>query len=419
MGKAVFTCGSAREVGALLGQWQGAYLRERWARAAHRAAETGRLQELRARAAGFAALLGRVAPHWLEEAAAQAAGCGLEMLDVLALNCLPPAFWGERGEAYVPAPLGVREVTGEVIDVYDAQGVEAGEGGGDCTTFFALGDATLNGDPLLHKNRDERDEAQWCGIKGLDGKARWAGSGDIGNLGAGFVQTEHGWAGANNTGSDIVPEEYVDGALSDAHALRYFAENCDSLENILETVNYLTASGALGGGNFEAGSIWVFVDATRGLVVEATSRRWAHRWFDGNIEDQTTVVRTNHFLLEELLPYARPPHPGSLHRYRRAQELWQLQNGVASIAGAVEIGRDREGAPLAIARNVEDGLNSVTVSAATATVSGYDPRRCQTHVRNGHPAFCPAVILCPVDRVCDSDLLSGAHNAAWRALRGL
>jgi hypothetical protein len=68
---------------------------------------------------------------------------------------------------------------------------------------------------------------------------------------------------------------------------------------------------------------------------------------------------------------------------------------------------------------VEDGLHSVTVSATTATVSGYDPRRCQTHVRNGHPAYCPAVILCPVDRVCDSDLLSGAHNAVSRALRGL
>jgi hypothetical protein len=41
------------------------------------------------------------APHWLEEARAQAQAAAAEAWQLLALNCLPPDFWGKN---YIPAP---------------------------------------------------------------------------------------------------------------------------------------------------------------------------------------------------------------------------------------------------------------------------------------------------------------------------
>src|SRR5437764_1081697 len=82
-----------------------------------------------------------------------------------------------------------------------------------------------------------------------------------------------------------------------------------------------------------------------------------------------SAVRSNHFLLPDLLPYALPPHPGSVRRYERACELWYHHRGYAGISTCGEIGRDRDGAPDSICRNPSDGLGSVTVSTSTATIS--------------------------------------------------
>ena len=176
----------------------------------------------------------------------------------------------------------------------------------------------------------------------------------------------------------------------------------------------LIARKLLGGGGVNYGSIFLFADATRGLIVECTSRRLAHRWFEGD----EMAVRSNHFLLPEMQDYALAPRPGSEARYERAVELWHDSEGFAGISACGEIARDRENAPHSIARNPSDNLGSVTVSASTATISPHDDRRCATHFRNCHPSYTPAVILTPSDRVCDSDLLSGAHNQEWRFYRG-
>ncbi|HEX8552951.1 MAG TPA: carcinine hydrolase/isopenicillin-N N-acyltransferase family protein [Abditibacteriaceae bacterium] len=406
--------GRAQSVGVELGVWQRNILRERVARTFRRAEILGLHDVLRARAAEFSDVVASVAPHWLVEARAQSAAAETEAWQLLAINCLPANFWGKRNREYLAPPLETVGDESDLIDVYDAQGVEAGEGGGDCTSFFALGGATLSGDAILHKNRDERDEVQWCGIRQNEEGFRWAGTGDIGNIGAAWVQTENEWAGANNSGSVVVEGEWLDGKLSDAHALRFFAETCARLEEIPAAVESLVAAEVLGGGGPNGSNIWLFCSAERALVIEATSRRFALRWFD---ESDAMDVRTNHFLLPEMQEFARAPHPSSVARLERASALWHPQNGIASISGSVELGRDRVGAPFAICRNTEDNLNSVTVSTATATLSAIDPRRCQSHLRNGHPMFCPAVILCPVDTVCDSELVSGAHNNRWRRER--
>src|SRR5690606_14389548 len=131
-----------------------------------------------------------------------------------------------------------------------------------------------------------------------------------------------------------------------------------------------------------------------------------------------TAVRTNHFVFPEMQPYSLPAHPDSVARFERVSELWDEQNGFASIPGCGEISRDRENAPFAICRNPSDGLSNVTVSTSTSIISGHDDRRCQTHSRNRHPSFTPAIILTPLDRVSDSDMVSGAHNQQWRDYRG-
>lgn len=410
MGQPVFLVGSTAEVGTHLGLLQRTYLVERVERTLRRAETAGLVDTCRQRAEGFAELLTQCTPHWFKEAEAMAAAAGIDLWPLLAINCLPPHFWGDH---YRPAPLDDAAATEELVNAYDAQGIDLTLGG-DCTTFFALPGATLPGETIFHKNRDERDEVQCLYIKQIDGRHRFVGGGDMGNLGTAHLHTEDFWVGANNTGSPVPPAEYEDNVLNDCHVLRYLAERCASLDDIVPAMEELIANRWLGGGGYEYGMILIFADAARALIVEATSRRLAYRWYE---EEDAMDVRTNHFLLPELQEYCLPPHRGSQHRLERARELWFPQNGYIGIPSCGEIGRDREGAPLAICRNPSDGLGSVTVSTSTATISTADDSRCQTHFRNCHPSYTPALILTPLDRVSDSDLVSGAHNQEWRNYR--
>lgn len=433
MGEPVFLVGTPSEVGRVQGELQRAPLQERVNRVLRRADSSGQLALLHERAERFGEVVQNAAPHWLDESRALCTAANIEVPHLLALNCLPRDFWGRD---YVPAPhLNVQ--SGEVISAFDAQGYEPLMGG-DCTTFFALGPATLGGETLLHKNRDERDELQWLGTKQIENREcrienaekkasansqfsiphssfnRWVGGADIGHLGIAHLHAEDYWVGANNTGSPVPDAEYQDCALNDGHVLRYLAEHCSGLSELLPALDDLLKRGLLGGGGPNFGMIFLFADAQRGLIVECTAHRISHQWFEGD----AMAVRTNHFLLPETQAVALPTPKNSLLRYERARQLWDAHDGYASIAACGEIGRDRENAPQgAIARDVADALGSVTTSSSTATISAHDDRRCQTHFRNCHPSYTPVVILTPLDRVSDSDLVSGAHNAQWRAYR--
>jgi hypothetical protein len=137
----------------------------------------------------------------------------------------------------------------------------------------------------------------------------------------------------------------------------------------------------------------------------------AHEWIEG---DDAIAMRTNHFLLPEMQPFCLPPLENSVVRLQRVTELCEQQQGFLTIPTCGEIGRDRAHAPHAICRNSSDNLGSCTVSTSTANISSHDDRRCQTHFRNCHPSYTHAVILTPLDRVSDSDLVSGSHNQHWR-----
>jgi hypothetical protein len=407
VGEPVFLDGSASEIGAQIGNWQRAALRERVARTFIRAETLNGTDELKRRVERFARVLESTTPHWLEEATAQADSAEIETWQLLALNCLPPKFWGRD---YIAPSIDGAPLRSDFLNAAEAQGHEHLLGSGECTAFFILGQSTLSGDVLFHKNREVRDETQFAFTRKCPAKFRFIGGADVGNLGTAHCLTENEWAGANNTGSSLISSEYSDCALSDAHALRYFAENCKTLDDIVPACESLIANNWLGGGGFEKGSIFMFADKERGLVIEATSKRMAHRWFDGD----AIQARTNHFVLPELLEYSKEPHPGSVLRLERTQELLEIGGGTAGLSLCGEIARDRENAPHAICRDPQDRLGSITVSASSCVLGNY----CEMHLRNGHPCFVPVVILSPFDRVCDSDLLCGAHNALSRKLRG-
>lgn len=422
MGNPVFLVGEAAEVGRVQGELQREFLQERVERFFAQAERSNQRDIMCARVDRFSELLSEVCPHWLVEAESLATAAQVETEHLLALNCLPREFWGKQFAAYMPAPLVPRDIAEakretkgqELVNPIDAQSLDLAAGGGDCTTYFALGDATLSNETLFHKNREERDEVQTVYIKQCEGNYRFVGSAEVGNLGTAHLHTENFWVGANNTGSDILPEEYTDCALSDAHVLRYLGEKCTDLDEIVPALEELISRNSLGGGASQAGMILLFADAERGLVVEATSRRLHAEYFEGD----AMVVRTNHFLFPELQKYSLPAQPGSVARYERAKELWESEEGFASMPSCGEIARDRENAPFAICRNPSDHLQSVTVSTSTSIISSHDDRRCQTHFRNCHPAYTPGVIVTPLDRVSDSDLVSGNHNQQWRDYRG-
>ena len=413
MGQPVYLIGSGSEIGALQGQLCGAVLRERIGRVLIRAEKSGTAALLRERAARLQSTLEAAAPHWIEEARAMAHAAEVEAWAILAFNGLPMGFWGDD---YRPAPLDLQNDwqrgPDEMVSAADAQGYEPTLGG-DCTAYFALGEATIGGETIFHKNRDSPDEIQNIYIKHCAGQKRFVGAGDIGNLGTAHLFAEGGWAGANNTGSRIEAAEFRDCALNDCHVLRWLGEHCRDLDEIVPALQTLFDGDWMGGGGFNRGSIWLFADAARGLVVEATSHHMAHQWFEGD----EICVRTNHFLLPEMTRYCRGAEPNSVRRFERASELWEEARGVIGLATAAEIGRDRQGAPDAICVNPSDGFSGCTVSTSTVAM-GRDVDTRGMHFRNCHPSYTHAIIVSPFDRVSDSDLLSGAHNQHWRNFRG-
>lgn len=409
MTESVSLFGSSRHVGHIQGTLQRKVLQERIGRIMRRAEATHAMSTLRDRAHRLGENVALVAPHWLEESEALCKAAGIELWQMLALNSLPLAFWQQ---AYFPPSYATGEPAHEALLSKTPPSPHAES---ECTAFLALGSATQNGVTLFHKNRDERDEVQWMGAKGLDDCHAWIGGSDIGHLGIAQLYAAGNWAGANNSGSQIPAHEYVDCAFNDGHILRYLAERCADLDDILTALEDLLARQLLGGAGVNVGMIFLFADATRGLAVECTSRRMAHEWFSGS----TIGARTNHFLLPEIQERALPATSGSLRRLERAREMLNTHKNCVTVDLCHAIACDRAGAPEAgIARNPSDDLGSVTVSAATAALSEDDAKSSQVYFYNGHPHYAPCVPLAPQERQSQMEWVSGMDNQFWRAQRG-
>ncbi|MFP4058578.1 MAG: C45 family autoproteolytic acyltransferase/hydrolase [Candidatus Brocadiia bacterium] len=330
MSRMVLLSGSPGELGRAYGELAGEALRQRLGRMRAQAARSPwSREELLERGRTFAGFVARTAPEWLDEAAGVAEAARVERADLLALNALPRGFW------------------------------ESGPGG--CTSAVVAGSASATHDTLLHKNRDEHDEPQDFHVRRSAGRQVLA-SRDVGRLGFAHFHSDRALAGANNTGSEIPADELRECGLACVHLLRLVAERastCDEAVAVLEQAVAKEVAGASGGSR---GMIFLLADPRRGAVVEMTSRHFAVQ----EVRD-AAVVRTNHFLLPQMQPYAaKPPGQNTLRRYDRAHQLLDPVPK-KNLADFARLARDHAHGPDSICNDNAEHF-WMTVSACTHLV---------------------------------------------------
>ena len=145
--------GLPEQVGRRYGRQVGTLLRSRIRSIEQQAEKRGFIiGDLVRRAHQFRSVVERVAPGWLEELSGVGAASGLSVDGLLIMNSLPGDFWNSA----------------------------SGEGPGDlflsggCTSVLVVGSSCRKGEALLHKNRDEVNQAQSVFVKGLKGTHRSA-----------------------------------------------------------------------------------------------------------------------------------------------------------------------------------------------------------------------------------------------------
>jgi len=198
-----------------------------------------------------------VAPHWLEELEGVARALDIRIEELLLVNASPHS---------------------------------SPEGG--CTSFALAPDMTATGAPILHKNRDFREEEQIAYFKRVEGFKRFLGSASAWDVGTAHFLNESGLAGACNTGSPV--KEVKEGGLTDRHLMRLVAEVASSCDDALSIVEEVVGRGLVctEGGR---GLILLLADPREVAVVEVGGGRVAWRKVSEGF-----VVRSNHFILPEM-----------------------------------------------------------------------------------------------------------------------
>jgi len=325
--------GLAHECGLSLGKLQGPILRRRLAAMRRRAHDQGSERVLAERARAFRDRIAAVAPQWLEELQGLAAGAEVLAADILALNCLPPGF----------------DDTPSTVN--------------NCTTFVSLGEQHNE----LFKIRDTREAAQSYHVQAVTGRRPLHIGRAIGGLGAGHAISATGLAGACNTGSHT---DRVDDAprLDDCHVLRLLLECVDGVDAIPDAYADLVAADAVGGAGPGRGALYLFVDARRGLLLEAAGSD-----FEATFFDEGTHVISNHFLSPRTERWwSRPPELNTLRRRERLQDLLRRAREPQPSPGTVfAASRDRKHHPHSLCN--DDAVHFwMTVSAQLQVVNRED-----------------------------------------------
>ena len=380
MGRTMLLSGAPRRIGEAYGGLVAPLLTDRlrrmWERAA--AAGCGRAQ-LVERAETFRAFVERIAPEWLDEVEGVAWAAGVEALDLLVLNALPPRFWVARAD--------------------------------ECTSCLVVGSASATGDTLLHKNRDQLNEVQDFHVRAVPGDIQVLASREIGEIGFAHFHSDVALAGANNTGSPIAPDELRDCGLNCCQLLRLVAERANSCDEALAVLEEALAKEVAGGSGGHRGMIFLFAEPTKGVVVEMTSRRLACQEVHNDV-----LIRSNHFLIDEMLPFAaEAPNDNTCRRYERGRELLDATSDV-NVADLARFSRDHAHGPDSICTSDAEHF-WMTVSACTHVVRGEnaDPR---AHTRaamgNTRNAF-----YIPIPRAIDglpAECTSGEFHGLAKAL---
>ncbi|MEW6357309.1 MAG: hypothetical protein AB1696_13345 [Planctomycetota bacterium] len=132
----------------------------------------------------------------------------------------------------------------------------------ECTSFAAVGEATGDGRPLFHKNRDNVDRWQAGYVKKTKVPREdiygFVAVGDVSDTGVMMMVNEKGLAGSADTGT-ADPRWFGEG-LMNPYGLRYIAEKAETCEQALSTIIWMTEDRLYAGGALQTN--WLFVDAS-------------------------------------------------------------------------------------------------------------------------------------------------------------
>lgn len=282
-----------------------------------------------------------------------------------------------------------------------------------CTSIMAVGSATADGKSIIHKNRDRQDiSAQSVYIKEIiyNGKAlnRFIGIGYVKDIGPGAFINNKGVSGTVNAGEPY-PNPYKGGGLGPGHIMRIIAERASSCEEVLNIIVPILSKPGYYFNSQGNGSIWLFVDKEKGLIIENTARVCAFEYIYNDI-----AIRANDFILLDrtnAVGNLGRERPGGL--VRRERTLRRLQAKKGYITPETIIGAARDWEP---AVNVSPWTNEEVEAylfsniCKTITVSGfmgviqknYTNLLSYARIMNGHPNN---VYSIPIYLGCESLLL--------------
>jgi hypothetical protein len=169
-------------------------------------------------------LVGRHAPHWLEEAAGMAAAAGVDAEDYLAY----------QGAKYRRINLP------------------------ECFSYYAAPRHTKGGVTLFHKNRDNVNRPQCAYVKELAGVHRFAATADTSDLGCMMAVNERGLCCAADVGYPD-PNPRFRGMMN-PDIMRLLLERCAGVEEAIALLRELDAAGVYAGA--AVGTNWLFADVT-------------------------------------------------------------------------------------------------------------------------------------------------------------
>jgi len=284
----------------------------------------------------------RVAPHWIDEAKGMAVGAGVPVDDILKLNCLPA----------------------EICLL----------GGSDCTTFVSVG----KDENRLFKIRDPRNSPQAFFITQTRGQIGYHCGNTIGSLGAGHVFNSYAVAGACNTGS---PTTYVadEPRLNDRHLLRFMAENARSVDEVPGLFERLLENNVVGGAGPDKGTILVFADGNRGLILESHCHDYAAVFVD-----RGTRVRTNHFSTKKANAWiSEEPNKNTRLRRKRMTQLLARHRNRPSPIDVFAISRDRKSHPHSLCNDDKKHF-WMTTSAQLQCISRKAPETSMNYICCGN-----------------------------------
>ena len=308
---------------------------------------------IQARVRDFTRVLRTAVPHWLREAKGLAVGAGVDTGDILMLNCVPT-------DMDFP-------------------------GGNDCTSFVSIG----KDENRLFKIRDERNLVQAFYVNHPRGYKSFQLGHQIGSLGVAHFFNSDVVAGASNTGSptDFVSDEPK---LDGNHVMRVLAETASSVDEIPALMEGLLEQSVLTGSGKDRGTILIFADRHRGLVVEYHSSDYSAKFID-----RGTLVISNHFVTKKAQAWeSRPPNKNTLLRRARMQQLLAHTGSRPTPQEVFAISRDRKSLPHSLCNDSRRHF-WMTISAQLQVVNRHDPDRSVNHVCCGntrHSVYFPVPV---------------------------